>query len=241
LGQDTPFIIWTLQRTGSTNLLRILMYLSSYRTAESEGFDPESPERQFAWVPGAQYRTHALRRITRQRWNIKHVVDRLPMEFNAALARETTRAGYSHIVLDRRDAAARMASLTIAERHGTWDPTERTARVLNAIGSGEIEIEMNAEHLARRQIRAQAMLDEIRNVLRAAGAIWREVAFEDLYVGLGSERISTFAAVARHVGVHWERDTDRIVRLLEQGGQNTGAALAAIPDTLDLRAALAAD
>jgi hypothetical protein len=241
MGRDAPFIIWTLQRTGSTNLYRCLMYLSSHRTAESEGFDPKSPERQFSWVVDDPERAEELRRIAGQRWNMKHVVDRLPAEFNASLALATTRAGYHHVILDRRDAAARVASLAIAERHGTWDPGERTTRLLGEIGSGTLEVDLNADQLTRRQRRAQAMLDEVRDVLHGCSTSWCEVAFEDLYAGPVSERLAAFGEVAAHVGVDWAFDVARVGHLLAQGGQNTGAALPAIPGARGLREALAAD
>lgn len=217
------------------------MYLSSHRTAESEAFDPATPERQFAWVPrDLDYPRH-LRRIARARWNLKHVVDRLSPEFNATLARETTEAGYAHLILDRRDAAARVASLAVAERHGTWDPSPRTTRILGAIERGEIAVDLDPDQLVRRQERAQEMLNEVRTALVAANAVWYEVAFEDLY-GCGvADGLDAFVRVADHVGLAWYGDVARIRRLLVSGGQNTGAALEAVPEVSDLREALAAD
>lgn len=225
---DKPFIIWTLQRTGSTNLLRMLMYLSSWRTAEAEGFDPASPERQFSWIPGLaieEQRDDAIRAVCAGRWNVKHVVDRLPSDFNRELALATTEAGYAHVVLDRRDRAARLSSLGVAERLGTWDANAKTERVLRDLAAGRIELDLDAQALLERQLAAERALGEVVRYLPSYHFVW----FEDLYAGTLTERMWTFEALARHIGVSWIHDARRIERLLLNGGQDTSAALNGSP------------
>jgi hypothetical protein len=118
-----PFIIWTCQRTGGISLFSALSSVSEHPAAENEPFDNDGPrKRQFTDVgrmlpvPGRDKR---LREIVDGGWLIKHCYELFPDEFNHALAEISTRAGYRHIHLVRRDEMGRLISKGIAERYST--------------------------------------------------------------------------------------------------------------------------
>lgn len=124
-----PFIIWCCQRTGSNSLFNALRAVSEHPPAPSEPFDSRIAEdRQFAYIPGlpADRCDGALREMCGARLLIRHCYENLPDDFNRALAEVSTRAGYRHIHLQRRDEIARLISKGIAEQHGAWIPTDWT-------------------------------------------------------------------------------------------------------------------
>lgn len=119
-----PWIIWTLQRSGSIALFEALRKVTEpqYRLAESEPFDGSVETRQFsaiAALPPAEWPAR-LDAICQSKWCLKHVYDRLPLEFNLALAAATSKAGYQHIYLIRLNEFARLVSLGVAENEATW-------------------------------------------------------------------------------------------------------------------------
>jgi hypothetical protein len=125
-----PWIIWGRQRSGSISLFSALCSVSEFTPAEIEPFDfGPIGDRQFTDVGkhmAPADRDRALREICDRRLLIKHCYENLSIDFNHALAEISTRAGYRHIHLVRRDEFARLVSKGIAEQHGTWGGHEWT-------------------------------------------------------------------------------------------------------------------
>lgn len=148
-----PFIIWANQRTASSSLFSALRSLSNRPWAGDEPFDKgESGPRQFSDI-----RSEAeLRAICRDGWLIKHVFDRLPIEFNLTLARISSLAGYRHVRLIRADEAARLLSLGLADQ-GFWRK--------NSI----------QKCLAERRPIAPVRINSLLNRGRVASEQWRKI------------------------------------------------------------------
>ncbi len=125
---SSPFLIWTMQRTGGTSLTELLMAMSEHRSAEHEPFNwAKKQPRQFwpiteAWnnAHNAEVLRASLDGLFAQGYLIKHCYELLSMSFNMHLMQAAAGTPYRHVVLRRRDEPSRLVSKFIAESQGTW-------------------------------------------------------------------------------------------------------------------------
>ena len=110
---SSPFLIWTMQRTGGTSLTELLMAMS-----EHEPFNwAKKQPRQF-WPITEAWNTHhdadalrgALDGLFAERFLIKHCYELLSMSFNLHLMQAAVGTPYRHVVLRRRDEPSRLVS-----------------------------------------------------------------------------------------------------------------------------------
>jgi LPS sulfotransferase NodH len=229
-----PFIIWCRQRTGSTALFYALCAASEHTPAEIEPFDlSPSGDRQLSSVskrmaPGD--RNRALRDICDKGLLIKHCYENLPVEFNHKLAETSTRAGYRHIHLYRRDEVARLISKGIAEQHGTWgahDGTRVKYEEWKAKGMHLPPLDVPA--LKRYHDTADEKWKAIGPLLRA-----HDVEYEELFY-------TPWAILARLANyINASRALHSISKMVAKlgTGQNTPAIWNLIPNVEELRDAV---
>lgn len=231
-----PFIIWCGQRTSSISIFNALAAVSEHPAAESEPFDGSVEARQFDQVAGAAppKRDRMLAEICGRGWLLKHVFEYLSPEFNRALARIATSAGYRHIRLDRHDVLARLVSLGVAEQLAVWFPCPATDRALGAVATGARRIApLDVAGLVGRQ--------------RAYEAQWRALEPRVAHVRVWSEDCTSDRPAVRHGALarllrHAEIPAERLADLdaaLFRGGQGTARARNRIVNLSELRAALA--
>jgi hypothetical protein len=147
-----PFIIWTLQRTGGTNLAQRLFERSGLIEAAPHMHAPNAPA--LRWLEGldSQWKLHEPFNMGSQdrifgsaseHWSVtqdrkaldrsvdeicslhlpmKHCVEMVPWEISASLARAATRHGYRHLFLYRENGLNRLLSLQFAKLSGVWGP-----------------------------------------------------------------------------------------------------------------------
>ena len=113
-----PLLIWTLQRSGGTNLTRRLEVLAGLAHGEHEPFNVE---REFGhitrdWLarPDRATLDTAMHAACTQRRLIKHCVELVPWEVSQALAEQSVDLGYRHLFLYREQPRDRLLSLTFA-------------------------------------------------------------------------------------------------------------------------------
>jgi hypothetical protein len=228
-----PFIIWCRQRTGSNSLLGALCSVSEHPVAPTEPFDDAGivEDRQFSDVGKRMNpadRDAALRSICDQKLLIKHCYENLSEEFNLALAEISTRAGYRHIHLRRRDELARLISKGVAEQHGTWLPTEWTASKFDqwkADGRKLPPLDVPA-------LKRYHELSESRWRSLAGMLLSREVASEELF----SNPEVVLSGLADHLGV--PRAKVPTMRKGLGAGQSTPSIWDLIPNIEELKLAI---
>jgi hypothetical protein len=115
-----PFVVWTLQRTGGTNLTARLVELAGLKSAPHEPFNVG---RVYGYITQAwqsdQDRVslrQAVAEVAAKGEVIKHCVETVPWEITEALLEATHAAGYRHLFLYRRHAAERLLSLSTSPR-----------------------------------------------------------------------------------------------------------------------------
>lgn len=227
-----PFVLWCRQRTGSVSLFYAIALPHGGPIAENEPFDcREGRIRQFSVVSSAQpaERDTALRKIADHAWLIKHCYENASDEFNRALAVITTRAGYRHIHLDRRDKVAHLISKAVAERYDAWWANDQTAALYARwLAAGNQLVPLDVQGLKSWLRNAEAKWQRLRIPLAAL-----EIASEDLFRTPGSAllRIGAFLDLPPCARDRMSKELGRT--------QNTRSVWPLIPNVDDLRKALA--
>lgn len=208
---NAPLIIWTLQRTGGTNLTAHLVQRSGLPAVPHEPFNGD---RNWGYVAQNWQRDQdeaalatAMREICARPTVIKHCVENVPSAVNQALARASVQSGFKHFFLYRRDPLDRLLSLHFANVTGVWGPgVKPTAEML-------AQQVLPVERLVAHERRCSGELTALWRLLRELGVQPHALAFEDLYQ-------------AQSLAVAAERLTALFAYLGWQGGAGDALALA---------------
>jgi FkbM family methyltransferase len=200
-----PFIIWTLRRTGGTNLTQQLVRLSGLSGTEHEPFNKGRKYGHITekWVETQDRKAldDAIEQVIAKGQVIKHCVETVPWEISESLARASTHAGYRHLFLHRRNAADRLLSLHFAERSGIWGPKGAapkdgtTAPKDNHVEAGTprvpgdlLSAPLPVENLLSHERRCRERLTAVSRLLRTLGTEPLVLAYEDLYRSTDAEQ-----------------------------------------------------
>jgi len=220
----TPFVIWTLQRTGGTNLTRHLAGRSPLKPVHHEPFNRPRiyGEVTKAWLSGRNPHTlrKAVSEVCARREIIKHCVEVVPLEVSLALAECASAAGYRHLFLLRREPLGRILSKEYARRTKVWGPSH--------IDKAENDAKAFATPLEVAQLLTEEAgnvdwLNRVWKLLQAQNAPVATIAYEDLYgpeVDLAAgalTRLVHFLALAQGP----EQDALMLADLRGTGDQNT--------------------
>jgi len=124
--KESPFIIWTMQRTGGTNLTKNLLAMSKFRAVEHEPFSRLRIYGEITKTWGSEKDNAALstsiRGICAKRENIKHCVEMVPWQISATLVDAAAETDYKHLFLIRESSLQRLLSMVYARRAKVWGP-----------------------------------------------------------------------------------------------------------------------
>jgi hypothetical protein len=178
-----PFVIWTLQRTGGTNLTQRLVERSSHPSIEHE---PLNIGRVMGAVTENWLRSkdraalnQAMTGLCARSVNIKHCVELVPWEVTEALVEASIAAGYHHLLLYRRQPLARLLSLHFAKVSGIWGPGHKNRP---AESSDAAVARLPIPSLAQHEARCASTLQRVWDTLAAESPSVLALAFEDIYV-----------------------------------------------------------
>jgi hypothetical protein len=179
---EIPFVIWTFQRTGGTNLNRHLNRLSIHDKFQDEPFNGP---REFGSLTKAWKRTKdasALRdgmdKVCAQRKNIKHCVEQVPWAVNKALLDAAHVQGYAPIFLYRENPLQRLLSMEYAKRTKSWGPSSTLEDGQDAVA---FDAPLDAEALAGHEDRLNERLNRIWTLLSDAKAAPVAISYEEIY------------------------------------------------------------
>jgi len=226
----SPFVIWTLQRTGGTNLTSQLVARSGLPSCEHEALNigrrhGAITERWVAQRDAARLDAD-LAAMCASGQIFKHCVELVPAEVSQGLARAASAAGYQHLFLYRRTATDRLLSFHFARRTGIWGPKGAG----EALASGQAEAQvagqtLPVEELIRHQRRCDQALQQVWDALVAAGQRPLAVAYEDIY-GAGPDAATRtlealLGALLKGHPANPAADRQCIARVLGEGRQGT--------------------
>lgn len=178
---NSPLVIWTLQRTGGTNLTSYLSQRSGLAVVPHEPFNVGRIWGHITEKWGQDKDERALASTVRELCCapsvIKHCVEVIPPEVSRALATATTEAGFKHFFLYRRDPLDRLLSLHFARQTGIWGP----GKAANSYSLPEERTELPVEQLIAHEARCTRELTTVWNLLKSLGCAPYAMAFEDLY------------------------------------------------------------
>lgn len=239
-----PFIVWTLRRTGGTNLAQALFERAPFPALPHEPFNIDRAHGAITrrWLadrdPGA-FR-EALQPVLARGSLIKHCVETVEGFPNTLLAQAAEEAGYRHLFLYRHDPLERLLSLVFAERSGIWGARDAAQK---ADDPEVFQRPLNIAWLVAHERRAREALLESYRCLGALGASIATAAFEDIFLASLREgavrRIHRILTLLGLAGAE-AADAAWIDRVLDGGDQGTRARYHRFADRAALARALAA-
>ena len=232
-----PFFLWTMQRTGGTSLTELLMEMSEHRKADHEPFNWRKSPRQFAAVAQRWAETKdaaalsaALADIFAQHYLIKHCYELHP-DLTPHLMQAA--AGYRHIHLLRRDEMSRLISKFVAEANGTWFK-DYSSKVYSDVLEGKRKLNpLPLKKVVEQYEYCRDLTNEVRKLMRDGGVEFREVYYEDLYLGEPGPRLQHLEQLLEFLGFGpeaVEQHRSAIKEKIFDSGQNTASVLQFVPN-----------
>jgi hypothetical protein len=200
-----PFIIFSLARTGSTTLIRVLNRRQGIRCV-FEPFNPTNREPQLAKCR-EMVKEPGLAATVQWLWTgcngFKHVwkPGGWPFEENPDLNRQLlVGMGAKIILLRRQNELQRAISVQISEQMNMWTPN--TADDFRRIREHQFRA-LDIARLCSEMQWARENLEWARQQLRGADACWREAAYEDFFApGMKpEERLEAVQGLLEFIGV----------------------------------------
>jgi hypothetical protein len=213
------FLIFSLKRSGSTTLMRLLNALPGLRCMREPFNANNYGARYHDRVSDASSLSAVLHEIWATYDGIKHVweAEGWPFRDPALNARVALEPGQRVVFLRRRNILQRIVSLQISEQADVWSAIPHLDRErLSAFEFAPLDAAV-----VRRHVESEAeLLDSLRDRLTAAGAQFIEVWYEDLYdAALAPEtRRARAEEIIRFLGREPARDSaslGKIDRLLD--------------------------
>lgn len=221
--KSSPFIIWTLRRSGGTNLGEALFKSSVYSGVQHEPFNPD---RVFGYVTkewmsnkdlDSLYKS--IDSILAKKPLIKHCFEIVPEVINTALIELSIKHGYNHLFLYREYPTDRLLSLNYALKTGIWGKEQKNKKTLQ---EDVFNSPVDVDSLIKHEKNSRKAIRNIYNSLVEKGVEPVLLTFESLYTGAyeysKSLVISTFKALSINDGV---LGNDVLKKMLRGGGQGT--------------------
>ena len=234
---DKPLIIWTLQRTGGTNLSKFLNRISDYEKSQDEPFNPR---RQFGevtrdWKAGKDQAAldNKVADILGERFNIKHCVEKVPYAVSVALAEQSLETAYQHLFLYRQDPLGRLLSMEYAERTDIWGPRPN----VDAPERDVFDAPLNVDGMIRHEKRSHFRLNETWRILNQGGRVPGAISFEELYQLDFAQAAQALARAFDRISLQLKpAQTEKVLtRLRDRGDQKTADRYAKFKGVDDLK------
>ena len=238
---ESPFIIYTLRRTGGTSLAAFMEQISSFPTVEHEPFNKD---RRWAAVTAAVKGgmdpvtlRRRLKEMLADRPNIKHAVEVVPMAITRALIEVCGELGYAQFVLHRRAEKDRLMSLYMAEATGAWG-SQDAATLYPKLRSGALAPDpIDLSRVAERVRIDAACLGETLMLLRGRGVDFGWLLFEEIYQS-PTGTVQAALAIAGRMGLNLTETDARLSVFSTSSGQSSGEAVALVPQSAEVKALL---
>lgn len=228
-----PFIIFTMQRTGGTNLTNYLIGQSGCRKVEHEPFlrkrqfgpirnrwdEIAKVSHGFMWLHKRRLRS-SIKKELKTPSAIKHCVENVPWEVTKALVTVSAELGYRHIFLIRQDSATRLLSMVYAKRSGVWGPghadkAERDKHVFDT--------PLNLPEILGHEEQARRHLNQAWQLSRKKRAEPKVITFEDVYSNPHQHALDAVSELTKYLEIDMEKKelSNEVDKLRSRGNQGT--------------------
>lgn len=250
--EEHPYIIWTLQRTGGTNLAKRLTALSRFAAVQHEPFNNGRIYGHVAEAWQCDQDSAALQAsvnsICERKVLIKHCVEEVAWAVTEALIEASCRAGYRHIFLYRRQPLDRLLSLHFARKTGVWGAQLKgqtlAARAQVSAGPMDSALEepLPIAQLVAHEGRCVNVLGRTLKALCDRGQEPAALAYEDVYRAEDPEQpYELVTALLRYLALSRGAEADRafVASLITEGDQGTRSKYRQFKGVEDLEERLA--
>ncbi len=218
-----PFIIWTLQRTGGTNLTQRLVELSGLNCTQHEPFNVGRIYGHITqqWIESNDESALAkeMQAVAEQHVIIKHCLETVPWEVSSALIDAAIRSGYKHLFLYRKNALDRLLSLNFAEKTGVWGPNMRSETTLNE----PVDLSIPVDKLIAHERKCIKLMQRAWQYLISQGEQPLSLSYEELYRVTPEEADQTLLPILNVLGLSKteQQDHDFVREIIGKGDQGT--------------------
>ncbi len=232
-----PFIIWTLQRTGGTNLTQRLIERSGLPFAEHEPFNPERQygdiTKQWRETKDQAQLVGSIQAIIARQEIIKHCVEMVPWAVTAALADASVQADYQHLFLYREASRDRLLSLHFAQNTGVWGPKGKLKP------DAEIE-KIPVTKLVQHEQESIQILHKLWQYLTSQGISPLALSYEELYKVPSEQAITALLPLLNrlHLSKDSANDKEFSMAVIGRGDQGTRDKYQSIAGVDELEQAL---
>jgi LPS sulfotransferase NodH len=218
-----PAIVWTMQRTGGTNLANFLQSLTEFRMQH----EPFNRPRIYGEITKAWEKTadrDALQAsvgdVLAKGESIKHCVEMVPWAISASIVEASVNSGHRHIFLVRESSLQRLLSMEFASRTKIWGPERRN----------QIEIEaavfatpLDVPRLVRHEAMGISRLNKFWELLKTRGMEPIAASFESLYEADPAEASDRLSAILAALGLETSPEalSAAVAKLRQKGNQVT--------------------
>lgn len=211
---QTPFIIWTMQRTGGTNFTNKLIS-SAGLPAHHEPFNRPRIYGHLTKKWESDRDNDALAdeigKILEEPSVIKHCVEMVPWRISAALAQEADAKGYGALFLVRAPFQ-RMLSMEYAVRTKVWGPNrEKPDEKTDPAFDKPLDVDALLKHETMG-------IDRLNEFWRRLSGSRTSISFEQLYEAPASEAKDAVSDVFNKLRLSPPDSIDAIVAKLRGGG-----------------------
>ncbi|MFI3154973.1 MAG: hypothetical protein QX199_02325 [Methylococcaceae bacterium] len=235
-----PFIIWTLQRTGGTNLTQRLVDRSGLMCIQHEPFNLGRLHGQITqqWIESKDESALAkdIQEIVAQQVIIKHCVEIVPWEISRALADATVHSDYRHLFLYRKNALDRLLSLHFAQKTGVWGPNMKK----EIVPEEAKELTIPVDKLINHELKCVKLMQQTWQHLISHGAHPLALSYEELYRADLKQATQALLPILKSLGLSKseKQDYDFAQEVIGKGDQGTRDKYASMTGVAELEQAL---
>jgi LPS sulfotransferase NodH len=182
MNKQKYFLIWTVQRTGSTSLSNILQTITGQKILH----EPFNSNRLLAYNNDEEVFLLQLEKLRSDSICFKHCWNVHSLQVNQSILDVTIDESYKILLLYRKNNLAREISRQLAKKTGIWGH--------GSLSSNQVDIEQNLSSFNIKQMKKSMdiYLDELkkyRNYLIANHSCFLEISYEDLFEGTLEKRL----------------------------------------------------
>ncbi len=239
--EKPPFIIWTLQRTGGTNLTQRLVDRSGLICLQHEPFNLGrlygDITEQWMASKDASILAKRMHEVTAHKVIIKHCMEIVPWEVSCALADAAMHSGYRHLFLYRKHALDRLLSLHFAEKTGVWGPDMNTENISEDV----MELAIPVAKLINHELKCVNLMQRTWQHLISHGAHPLALSYEELYRVSPEQAGQALLPILKTLKLskNKKQDHDFVQEVIGKGDQGTRDKYGSMTGVVELERALA--